>query len=97
MYFHSLLKNSCQFYISASGGSITEEWSKKILFIYLFKLVANLRLFHQLLPISSFRIIYMPEAVLEFPDAGDECVKVRRGAVDEAGGHVAVVFGHPVE
>ena len=42
-------------------------------------------------------ISQVSEAGLEFPDAGDECVKVRRGAVDEAGGHVAVVFGHSVE
>lgn len=46
---------------------------------------------------SSFGLSRVPEAVLKFPDAGDECVKVRRGAVDEAGGHVAVVFGHSVE
>ena len=42
-------------------------------------------------------ISQVSEAGLEFPDAGDECVKVRRGAVDETGGHVAVVFGHSVE
>ena len=47
--------------------------------------------------LSIFVTGQVPEAVLEFPDAGDECVKVRRSAVDETGGHVAVVFGHSVE
>lgn len=40
---------------------------------------------------------YASETGLEFLYTGNECVKVRRGSVDETGGHIAVVISHSVK